>query len=73
MDQQPIIVRNPAVMMGKPIIAGTRITVELIVRKLAGGFTIDDILVMYPHLTHKQVLAALDYAANLIAHEIVIE
>lgn len=60
-------------MMGKPTIAGTRITVELIVRKLAGGFTIDDILGMYPHLSREQVLAALDYAANLIAHEIVIE
>ncbi|AQG78970.1 DUF433 domain-containing protein [Spirosoma montaniterrae] len=73
MTQQASIIRNPAVMMGKPTIAGTRITVELIVRKLAGGFTIDDILGMYPHLSREQVLAALDYAANLIAHEIVIE
>ncbi len=73
MNAQPVIVRDPAVMLGKPIIAGTRITVELIVRKLAGGFTVEDILTMYPHLKREQVLAALDYAANLIAHEIVIE
>lgn len=42
-------------------------------RKLAGGFSVDEILVMYPHLTREQVLAALDYAANLIAHEVVID
>ncbi len=73
MNAQQLIVRNPAVMLGKPTIAGTRITVELIMRKLAGGFSIDDILEMYPHLTKEQVSAALTYAANLIAHEIVIE
>lgn len=73
MDQQPLITRNPAVMLGKPVIAGTRITVELIMRKLAGGFTVEDILEMYPHLTKEQVSAALNYAANLIAHEIVLD
>lgn len=73
MTNQPIIVRDPAVMLGKPIIAGTRITVELIVRKLAGGVTVEDILTMYLHLKKEQVLAALNYAADLIAHEIVIE
>ncbi len=73
MNNHPIIVRDPAVMLGKPTIAGTRITVELIMRKLAGGFTVDDILDMYPHLMRKQITAALDYAANLIAHEVVID
>lgn len=73
MNNQPVIVRDPAVMLGKPIIAGTRITVELIMRKLAGGFSVDDILTMYPHLTRDQITAAFDYAANLIAHEIVID
>ena len=73
MNTQQLIVRNPAVMLGKPTIAGTRITVELIMRKLAGGFTIDEIVEMYPHLTKEQVSAAITYAANLIAHEIVIE
>lgn len=73
MNGQPVIVRNPAIMLGKPIIAGTRITVELIMRKLAGGFTVEDIVAMYPHLKKEQVLASLDYAADLIAHEVVIE
>lgn len=73
MIEQQFITRNPAVMLGKPVIEGTRITVELIMRKLAGGFTVDDVLEMYPHLTKEQVSAALTYAANLIAHEIVIE
>jgi len=73
MNDQPAITRNPTVMLGKPAITGTRITVELIMRKLAGGFSVDEILVMYPHLTREQVLAALDYAANLIAHEVVID
>ena len=73
MAKQPVIVRDPAIMLGKPTVAGTRITVELIMRKLAGGFSVDDILEMYPHLTREQVAATLDYAANLIAHEVVME
>lgn len=73
MNQQQVIVRDPAIMLGKPIIAGTRITVEHIMRKLAGGFSVEDIVTGYPQLTKEQVLAALDYAANLIAHEVVIE
>jgi len=71
--QETLIIRDPKVMLGKPIIRGTRITVELIVRKLADGFSIDDILVGYPHLTEMQVRAALDYAARMIADEIVLE
>ena len=59
------IKRNPDIMLGKPIIIGTRITVELIVRKLAGGHSVDDLLVQYPHLQKVQILAALKYA-NLI-------
>lgn len=71
--QKAIIVRDPKVMLGKPIIKGTRITVELIVRKIADGFTISDILAGYPHLTEDQVLAALDYAAKMIADEVLLE
>lgn len=73
MNQQQVILRDPAIMLGKPTIAGTRITVEHIMRKLAGGFSVEDIVTGYPQLTKEQVLAALDYAANLIAHEVVIE
>lgn len=60
---------NPEIMLGKPIIKGTRITVELIMRKLAEGYNIDDLLKSYPHLEKEQIFAALEYAADLIANE----
>lgn len=63
------IERNPQVMLGKPIVAGTRITVELIMRKLAGGYSFQQILEAYPHLTTAQINAALEYAADVIANE----
>jgi uncharacterized protein (DUF433 family) len=68
-----LIERNPAIMLGKPIIKGTRITVELLMRKFADGFTVTDILDMYPHLTLEQVLAVFAYAADKIADEITYE
>ncbi len=71
--QAELIERDPKIMQGKPIIKGTRITVELIVRKIASGFSISDILAGYPHLTEVQVAAALEYAARMIADEIVLE
>ena len=55
--------------MGKPVIKGTRITVELIVRKLGQGATIEDILDGYPNLRRDDVQAALIYAAESLAHE----
>lgn len=71
--QHPLIERNPAVMLGKPVIKGTRITVELLMRKLADGFSLDDILQMYPHLEKEHVLAALGYAADKIANEVILD
>ncbi len=68
-----IITRNPAIMHGKPIIVGTRITVELILKKLSEGATIDDIIKMYPHISANQVLASLDYAAHIISNEELID
>jgi len=53
-------------MMGKPVIAGTRITVELILEKLAAGETIEQILEAHPRLTRESVLAALAYAAQAL-------
>ena len=73
MDYNTFITRNPHIMLGKPVIKGTRITVELIIRKLAGGYTVDDFIASYPHITKEQVFAALEYAADLIANEEVIE
>jgi len=73
MDYQKYIERRPDVMMGKPIIKGTRITVEHVMRKLAGGYTVNTLLENYPHLTKDQITAALEYAADLIANEESIE
>lgn len=63
---------NPAVMLGKPVIRGTRIPVELLVRKMAEGATIEDLLDAYPRLTEADIRAALAYAADAIAHETVL-
>ena len=54
----PLVTSDPAVMLGKPVIAGTRITVELILEKFAAGETIDDLLLDYPQLTRETVVAA---------------
>ncbi len=54
---------NPQVMVGKPVIRGTRITVEHIMRELAGGLTAADVLDAYPHLTADDIRAACAYAA----------
>ncbi len=64
-----MIERNPEIMFGKPVIKGTRITVEFLMRKLADGFNVEEILEMYPHLTLAQILAAFAYAADIIANE----
>jgi Uncharacterized conserved protein len=60
---------NPQIMFGKPVIKGTRITVELILRKLAGGMSIDEILDDHPHLTPEDIYAAIDFAADYMAQE----
>jgi uncharacterized protein (DUF433 family) len=63
------VVINPRVMLGKPVIRGTRITVESILRKLGEGATDQDLLEAYPHLTKEDIKAAMTYAADTIAHE----
>ncbi|MCF8308021.1 MAG: DUF433 domain-containing protein [Bacteroidales bacterium] len=73
MEYQKYIERNPDIMLGKPIIKGTRITVELIMRRLAEGYSFEELLYNYPHLTKDQIYAALEYAADLIANEEVFE
>ena len=60
---------NPEVMLGKPVIRGTRIPVELLLRKLSEGASISDLLDAYPRLTSEDIHAALNYAADAIAHE----
>jgi len=60
---------NPKVMLGKPVIKGTRITVELILRKLSEGASESDLLDAYPRLTREDLQAAMAYAADLLARE----
>jgi uncharacterized protein (DUF433 family) len=60
---------NPKVMMGKPVIRGTRIPVELILRKLSEGTNEADLLDAYPRLKREDVQAAIGYAADTVAHE----
>ena len=63
---------DPAVMMGKPCIKGTRITVELILRKLGAGRSFADLLEAYPQLTEEDLRAALAFAADYLQHETVL-
>jgi uncharacterized protein (DUF433 family) len=63
---------DPAVMMGKPCIKDTRITVELILRKLGAGRTFADLLESYPKLTEEDLRAALAFAADYMQHETVL-
>lgn len=60
-----LIQSNPKIMMGKPVVAGTRITVELILEKLAAGETFEQLLDEYPTLTRDSVDAALNFAAQM--------
>jgi uncharacterized protein (DUF433 family) len=60
---------DPKVMMGKPVIRGTRIPIELLLRKLAEGATEADLLDAYPRLTREDIQAAIGYAADTLAHE----
>ncbi|MDI6767966.1 MAG: DUF433 domain-containing protein [Bacteroidota bacterium] len=69
--QKKLIVSDPNVMMGKPVVAGTRITVELILEKLAAGETIDQILEAHPRLTEEGIQAALAFAAEVLKGDIV--
>lgn len=57
---------NPQVMLGKPVIRGTRITVEIILKKLAQDIAIDEILADYPRLTREDIQAAIAYAASAL-------
>ena len=61
-----------AIMMGKPVIRGTRITVELILRKLAEGVSENELLEDYPHITKDDIRAAVAYGAASVAHEEVV-
>lgn len=57
---------NPKIMLGKPVIKGTRITVENIISMLAQGISIDEILIEYKGLKKEEILACLQYAENIL-------
>lgn len=69
MTRHPRIEANPKVMLGKPVVCGTRITVELIVRRVSQGASELEVVQAYPGLTVEDVRAALAYAADVIARE----
>jgi uncharacterized protein (DUF433 family) len=66
-----LIESNPSIMMGKPVIAGTRIPVELILEKFAAGETIEQLLEAYPRLTEEGVRAALRFASQALRADVV--
>ena len=68
---EELIQSDPAVMMGKPVVAGTRITVELILDKLAAGETIEQMLEAHPRLTREGIHAALAFAAKSLKADVV--
>ena len=70
MPQAPII-SDPKIMMGKPMIAGTRITVELILEKLAAGESPEQILAAHPRLTKDSFQAAIAFAAEVLRADVV--
>lgn len=69
--QRHLIQSDPAIMMGKPVIVGTRITVELILEKLAAGESIEQIIEEHPRLTEENIRAALSFASNALRADVV--
>lgn len=69
MDYREHIIADPNIMLGKPVIKGTRITVELVLKKLAEGMETVELLEAYPHLTKEDIFAALSYSAEMVSKE----
>ncbi len=70
MNWKNYIISNPDIQYGKPVITGTRITVELIIEKLAEGETIEQILESHPHIDRDSIFACLSYAADSLKNEL---
>lgn len=69
MTYRDFITSDHKIMLGKPVIKGTRLAVELILRKLGEGATHSDLMRMYPDLNSESIQAALQYAAEVVANE----
>lgn len=68
--KQAKIISDPKILSGKPIIAGTRISVELILDRFSSGMNEEQILLDYPHLSREQLEAALDYAKSVVSAQV---
>jgi len=66
-----MIISDPNIMMGKPVVAGTRITVELILEKLAAGETYEQLMEAHPRLTRDAIQAALAFAAEALKADVI--
>jgi uncharacterized protein (DUF433 family) len=73
MDYRDFIESRPDVMLGKPVIKGTRITIELILKKLSEGATVQQLIAGYPLLNQEAILAAISYASDVISTETLLE
>ena len=69
--QKKLIISDPKIMMGKPVIAGTRITVEMILEKLSAGETVEQVLEAHPRLTNEAIRASLAFAAQALRADVV--
>ncbi len=73
MNWRKHITSDPEIMLGKAVIAGTRIPVDMILEKMSYGESIEELIKEYPHLNQEQIYAALAYAARFIQGEITYE
>lgn len=69
MEWRNRIVSDPEILVGKPVVKGTRISVELIIGGLANGWTFEQVLESYPHISREDILAALAFAAEMLQEE----
>jgi Uncharacterized conserved protein len=72
MNYKDYIESNVEIMLGKPVVKGTRITVALILKRMSEGASADGLIAAYPNLTHASITAVLAYAADVVANETVI-
>lgn len=70
MEWRDRVISDPEILLGKPVIKGTRISVELIVDRLADGWTSEQVLESYPHITREDILAALAFAAERLREDL---
>ena len=72
MDYKDHIESNANVMLGKPVVKGTRITVALILKRLSEGASVEDLILAYPNLTAVSISAVLAYASDVVSNETLI-